>query len=207
MLLRFDGGGFRFVAEVGTPCELSEYLKGRGSYQPVPGSHLERVMRTKRVSHTADYAAEGVASPPVTLGGARSTVDVPMLKDNELIGVLSIYRQEVHPFTDKQIALVRNFATQAVIAIENTRLVNELRESLEQQIRSGDPRRGAAGRATQWDALGCEAAGLEHAHERPLRTAPMRATSRFRSWASIASSRCAPGLFGIPILGRRATGK
>jgi GAF domain-containing protein len=104
----------------------------------VAGSHLERVMRTKRVSHTADYAAEGVASAPVTLGGARSTVDVPMLKDNELIGVLSIYRQEVNPFTDKQIALVRNFATQAVIAIENTRLVNELRDSLEQQIATSD---------------------------------------------------------------------
>jgi two-component system, NtrC family, sensor kinase len=119
MLLRFDGGGFRFGAEVGMPRELTEYLKGRGSYQPVPGSHLERVMRTKRVSHTADYADEGVASPPVTLGGARSTVDVPMLKDKELVGVLSIYRQEVHPFTDKQIELVENFAAHVVIAIEN----------------------------------------------------------------------------------------
>jgi len=80
--------------------ELTEYLRGRN--QPMPGSHLDRVMRTKRVSHTADYAAEGVASPAVTLGGARSTVDVPMLKDNELIGVMSIYRQEVRPFTNKQ---------------------------------------------------------------------------------------------------------
>src|SRR5262249_56113548 len=85
-------------------------------------------MRNKRVSHTADYAAEGVASPPVTLGGARSTVDVPMLKDNELIGVLSIYRQEVRPFTDKQIQVVRNFAAHAGIAIGNARLLNELRQ-------------------------------------------------------------------------------
>src|SRR5215831_20695814 len=62
MLLRFDGKRFRFGAGVGMPRELTEYLNGRGSYQPVPGSHLERVMRTKRLSHTADYAAEGVAS-------------------------------------------------------------------------------------------------------------------------------------------------
>jgi GAF domain-containing protein len=95
-------------------------------------------MRTKQVSHTADYAADGVPAPPVTLGGARSTIDVPMLKDDELIGAFSIYRQEVRPFTEQQIELVTNFAEQAVIAIENTRLLNELRQSLQQQTATAD---------------------------------------------------------------------
>jgi two-component system NtrC family sensor kinase len=139
-LLLAEGEAFRFVAQHGAPEAFLAERRREPIIRPRPGSNLDRMKTTKQLIHVADLPAEGGASTAaiVELAGARTFLDVPMIQDNELIGMIAIYRQEVRPFTDKQIELVQNFAAQAVIAIENTRLLSELRQSLQQQTTTAD---------------------------------------------------------------------
>ncbi len=138
-LTLFNGGELRLEAMHNAPRALAE-LRRRNPVLDLETSIAGPVVRTKQLNHVRDLAAEEpyAGSALAKVGGARTALSVPMLREDALVGTINIYHLDVHPFTDKQIELVQNFATQAVIAIENSRLLSELRQSLQQQIATAD---------------------------------------------------------------------
>ncbi len=144
-ILRYDGDALHLIAAHNTPPALVEARAGL-RFRPSPNGPFDRALKTEKVVHVADVAAEKnytdrrhpTIVETVELAGVRTILFVPLLKGDDLIGIFALQRQEVRPFTDKQIALVENFAAQAVIAIENARLLNEIRQSLEQQTATAE---------------------------------------------------------------------
>jgi two-component system NtrC family sensor kinase len=139
-----EGNAYRAAAMHNVPPMYVEAREHEPMVSMVGNSALARVAREKRAIQVVDVAEDPAYQDDpsrrtfVELTGARTIVAVPMLKDNEFIGTINVYRQERRPFTEAQVELLTSFAAQAVIAIENARLLNELRESLQQQIATAD---------------------------------------------------------------------
>jgi len=140
----YDGDSFQAVAMRGAPPEQAKFLK-QPRHQPGPGTLHALLLGGEKLVHIEDLAdtdayrsGEPTRRQSVDVAGARSVVAAPLRKADQLLGVINIYRREVRPFTGKQIALLQNFAAQAVIAMENARLITETREALEQQTATAD---------------------------------------------------------------------
>jgi adenylate cyclase len=142
ILFTYDGESFDAVALQNVPAAFAADLEQ--PFRPSPGAALDRLLRGERFAHFPDvtvedaYAVSQDARPQVELGGARSLLGVPLRKEGAFLGAFIVYRQEMRPFTDKQIALLESFAAQAVIAMENARLLTETREALEQQTATSE---------------------------------------------------------------------
>src|SRR5262249_335835 len=143
-MFEYEGNAFRLMAQLGGDRKYVEYMQ-RAPFRPGPETLLGRVLRACAPVQIEDLAqAKGYLErdPLVVLaverGGVRTLFGVPMMKENELIAPIPISGREVRPFSDKQIALLQNFAAQAVVAIENARLLNELRQSLERQTATSE---------------------------------------------------------------------
>ncbi|MET4606459.1 signal transduction histidine kinase [Bradyrhizobium sp. JR4.1] len=173
----WDGESFTIAADYNVPPAFAASRKDM-AIRPHPESALAEVVRTRQVVHVHDvqqtpaYLAGGPTIRGISdVAGARTIVIVPMMRDSELIGTVAVYRKEVRPFTDKQIALVENFTKQAVIAIENTRLLNELRKRTTELSQSLDDLRTAQDRLIQTEklaSLGQLTAGIAHEIKNPL---------------------------------------
>jgi two-component system, NtrC family, sensor kinase len=177
ILFFYESNEFRAVGKWNLPPEYDEYL-GQNAIRAAPTIPMGRVLATKQPVQVLDVLADesylqgypGMVSL-AELGGARTHLQVPMLKDNTLVGTIAIYRREVRAFSDKQIALVRSFADQAVIAIENARLLNELRQRTSDLTKSLEDLRAAQDRLIQTEklaSLGQLTAGIAHEIKNPL---------------------------------------